>query len=235
MLTRAFFERDPREVAPDLLGKVLVRRAGKTLIAARIVETEAYLGERDLAAHAASGMTPRNAVLFGPAAHAYVYFTYGMYHCMNLSCEKAGRAGCVLLRALEPLAGLDEMALGRHLALPDAPTEKTLKFLTSGPGRLCQALHITRAEDNGKDVTSRRSDLQVADDGYKVREVITTERIGISKDAHLKLRYLIAGNPFVSGKPTSKPRPSRTEPTPARKPLARRARPARTRYGSAAG
>jgi len=238
LLPRTFFERDPRRVARDLLGKLLIRRLeGKPrrLIAARIVETEAYLGERDLAAHAAAGMTPRNAVLFGPAGHAYVYFTYGMYHCMNISCEREGTAGCVLLRALEPLSGLEAMAAGRHLTLPDEPTQKTLKLLTSGPGRLCQALHITRADDNGKDVTSRRSDLQVADDGYQPKRITTTERIGISKDAHLKLRYLIADNPFVSGRSTSKPRPSRTAPVPARKPLARRARPARTRYDSAAG
>lgn len=200
-MTRAFYERDPRLVARDLLGKLLIRRAGRTLITARIVETEAYLGARDLAAHAAAGITPRNAVLFGPAGHAYVYFTYGMYHCMNISCEREGTAGCVLLRALEPLSGIEAMAAGRHLTLPDEPTEKILKLLTSGPGRLCQALHITRADDNGKDVTSRRSDLQVAADGYQPRRIITTERIGIAqtKDAHLKLRYYITASPFVSG------------------------------------
>lgn len=233
LLPRAFYERDPRRVARDLLGKLLIRRMGKNLLAGRIVETEAYLGERDLAAHAAAGMTPRNAVLFGPAGHAYVYFTYGMYHCMNISCEREGRAGCVLLRALEPLAGLEEMALGRKLSLPDGPSEKALTVLTSGPGRLCQALHITRTDDNGKDVTSRCSDLQVADDDYEVKRVAATQRIGISKDAHLKLRYVISGNSFVSGKVTSKPRPSRNAPGPARKPPARRARPARTRRASA--
>ena len=270
-LPRAFFERDPRIVARELLGKVLVRTlgSGKTLgkkvIAARIVETEAYLGERDLAAHAASGITPRNAVLFGPAGHAYVYFTYGMYHCMNISCEKEGRAGCVLLRALEPLAGFEEMALGRKVSLGERPDAKALKQLTSGPGRLCQALHITRADDNGKDVTassegskaqrpkSEQSDLQVVDDGFRAGRVEKTERIGISQDTHLQLRYLLAGNAFVSGKalaregssgeassarPSSgnvrpsarmqRQRPAHTEPAPARKPPARRGRPART-------
>jgi DNA-3-methyladenine glycosylase len=203
-LPRSFYERDPRTVARELLGKVLLRKVGRRLIAGRIVETEAYLGARDLAAHAAAGMTPRNAVLFGPAGHAYVYFTYGMYHCMNISCEREGRAGCVLVRALEPLSGLEEMALGRHIALPDEPSERTLKLLTSGPGRLCQALHITRVDDNGKDVTSRRSDLQVVNDGYVVKRSLATERIGITKDAHLKLRYVIAGNPFVSGQGTKR-------------------------------
>jgi DNA-3-methyladenine glycosylase len=229
LLPRTLYERDPRTVARELLGKVLIRRAEKHLIAGRIVETEAYLGERDLAAHAAAGMTPRNAVLFGPAGHAYVYFTYGMYHCMNISCEKAGRAGCVLLRALEPLSGLEEMALGRRIALPYEPTEKTLKLLTSGPGRLCQALHITRADDNGIDVTSRRSDLQVVEDDYHAKRIIATERIGITKDAHLKLRYVIAGSPFVSGKtPISKLPPAPPAPTPARTLPAPRARRVRT-------
>lgn len=237
LLPRTFYERDPRVVARDLLGKLLIRRVGRKVIVARIVETEAYLGARDLAAHAAAGITPRNAVLFGPAGHAYVYFTYGMYHCMNISCEREGTAGCVLLRALEPLSGLEEMAAGRRLSLPDEPNDKTLKLLTSGPGRLCQALHITRADDNGKDVTSRRSDLQVAqmDDGYRPPRITATERIGITKDAHLKLRYLIADNPFVSGKPTSTSRPSRTSPAPARRPPARPARPARTPRGQASG
>ncbi|HUS18116.1 MAG TPA: DNA-3-methyladenine glycosylase [Terriglobales bacterium] len=251
LLPRSFFERDPRIVAKELLGKLLVRRMGRTVIAARIVETEAYLGERDLAAHASSGITPRNAVLFGPAGHAYVYFTYGMYHCMNISCEKAGQPGCVLLRALEPLSGWEEMALGRHLALPDEPDAKALKLLTSGPGRLCQALHINRADDNGKDVTSAKSDLQAAADDFRVKRVVKTERIGISQDTHLKLRYLIADNPFVSGKavssrkvekPTSfsppappKRKPSHTSPALARKPLAPRVRPVRTRRTADAG
>jgi DNA-3-methyladenine glycosylase len=236
LLPRSFFERDPRIVAKELLGKMLVRRMGRKLIAARIVETEAYLGEGDLSAHASSGITPRNAVLFGPAGHAYVYFTYGMYHCMNISCEREGKPGCVLLRALEPLSGLEEMALGRRLTLPDEPDTKMLKLLTSGPGRLCQALHITRADDNGKDVTSAKSDLQVSESepGFEVGEIATTERIGISQDTHLLLRYVIAGNAFVSGKrvastaaPTKR-RPARSAPAPARKPLARRARRGQT-------
>src|SRR5438874_4845599 len=115
-LPRDFFARKPRQVARELLGKVLVRRDehGSTL-SARIVEVEAYLGERDPAAHAASGQTLRNAVIFGPAGHAYVYFIYGNHYCLNVSCEREGRAGCVLFRAVEPLYGMDEMAQARGI------------------------------------------------------------------------------------------------------------------------
>ena len=187
-------------MAQELLGKILLRQSGDELVAGRIVEVEAYLGESDLAAHASAGMTARNSVLFGPAGHAYVYFTYGMYYCMNISCEPAGKAGCVLLRALEPLAGLQSMARARHLSLPDEPTPKTLKLLTSGPGRLCQAFHISRAHENGKDVTSADSDLQVVDDGFRPARIAASSRIGITRSTGLKLRYYIAGNAFVSGK-----------------------------------
>src|SRR5947209_20126017 len=115
-LARAFYERNPRRVARELLGKILVRQshhiqAGtEPKLTARIVEVEAYLGERDPAAHAAAGKTLRNAVLFGPPGHAYIYFIYGNHYCLNVSCEPEGRAGSVLFRALEPLTGIEEMA-----------------------------------------------------------------------------------------------------------------------------
>jgi DNA-3-methyladenine glycosylase len=195
-LPRAFYDRDPRTVSRDLLGKVLVRRQGKKLRAARIVEIEAYLGEGDAAAHAARGRTPRNAVLFGPPGHAYVYFIYGNHYCLNISCLPDGVAGCVLVRALEPLIGIEEMALGRGLSLNG---RGDLRKLTSGPGRLAEAFSITRERDNGKDLTSVSSDLFVADDGYIPSRVLTTVRIGIVKAASRPLRYVIAGNEFVSG------------------------------------
>ena len=132
-LPRAFYDRDPRNVSRDLLGKVLVRREGKKIRAARIVEIEAYLGKGDPAAHAASGRTTRNAVLFGPPGHAYVYFIYGNHYCLNISCLPDGVPGCVLVRALEPLIGIEEMALGRGLSLNG---RGDLRKLTSGPGRL---------------------------------------------------------------------------------------------------
>jgi len=196
VLPRDFYDRDPRHVSHDLLGKVLVRREGKKMLAARIVEVEAYLGEDDPAAHAASGRTARNAVLFGPPGYAYVYFIYGNHYCLNVSCLPDGIAGGILFRALEPLVGIEEMARCRGISVNDAGD---LRKLTSGPGRLAEAFGITRERDNGKDLTSTRSDLFIADDGYTVRRILTTPRIGITKAAALPLRYLIAGNKFVSG------------------------------------
>jgi DNA-3-methyladenine glycosylase len=198
LLPRSFFSRDPRVVARELLGKLVVRRERRKLLAGRIVEVEAYLGAEDLAAHAAAGRTPRNAVLFGPPGHAYVYFIYGMYYCLNVSCLPDGEAGGVLIRALEPVAGLEEMAKARGLRSLNFQSVRDLRKLTSGPGRLCEALDITRPRDNGKDVTSPRSDLQMMEDGFRAGKIAVTPRIGIVKSAGLPLRYVITGNQFVS-------------------------------------
>ena len=197
ILPREFYDRDPREVSGDLLGRVLVRREGRKLLTGRIVEVEAYLGEGDPAAHAAAGRTPRNDALFGPPGRAYVYFIYGNHWCFNVSCLQDGIGGGVLFRALEPLEGIKEMGRARHVEIR---TDRDLKFLTSGPGRLAEAFGITRERDNSKDLTSRRSDLFIADDGFKPPRVFECPRIGITKAADLPLRYLIPGNPFVSGK-----------------------------------
>ena len=196
VLSREFYDRDPRRVSRELLGKVLVRRERNQVLAARIVEVEAYLGEDDPAAHSFAGRTLRNAVLFGPPGYAYVYFIYGNHFCLNVSCLPDGVAGAILFRALEPLAGMEHMALSRNVSIDSA---RDLRKLTSGPGRLAEAFGITRDRDNGKDLTGARSDLFIADDGYRVRRVLTTPRIGITKAAGLPLRYLIAGNEFVSG------------------------------------
>jgi DNA-3-methyladenine glycosylase len=195
-LERAFFARNPRRVARELLGKVLVRQTASSRLTARIVEVEAYLGENDPAAHAAAGNTPRNSVLFGPPGYAYVYFIYGNHYCLNVSCEPEGRAGGVLFRALEPLTGVEQMAEARHVEIRSA---KDLIRLTSGPGRLCAAFCITRKRDNGTDLTCSDGALWIGDDGYKRRNVAITPRIGITKAAEHLLRYLIPGNPFVSG------------------------------------
>lgn len=181
----------------------MVRRQGRKLLAGRIVEVEAYLGSSDAAAHAAAGRTARNAVLWGPPAHAYVYFIYGMHYCLNISCMPDGKAGCVLIRALEPISGLATMAAARRLNAPkaaelDLASVRDLRKLASGPGRLCEALGITRPRDNGKDIVAPNSDLQVRDDGFHVRKVAVTTRIGIRKSAEMPLRYVIAGNQFVS-------------------------------------
>lgn len=178
---------------------MLVRRAGRKRLAGRIVEVEAYLGADDLAAHSAVGRTERNAVLYGPPGHAYVYFIYGAYFCLNVSCMPEGDAGCVLIRALEPESGINEMAAARGLEDADLSRVSALRRLTSGPGRLCDALDITRERDNGKDLCSPRSDLQIMDDGLPEPKTLVTARIGITKDEHLPLRYVVEGNPFVSG------------------------------------
>jgi len=195
-LPRDFYDRDPRRVSRELLGKMLVRREGRNLLTARIVEVEAYLGKNDPAAHTASGLTVRNSVLFGPPGHAYVYFIYGNHYCFNISCLPDGVPGGILVRALEPLSGLEKMAKHRHMVMNGAGS---LRVLTSGPGRLAEAFGITRPRDNGKDLTSPRSDLLVAEDGFRARRILLTPRIGIVKAAERRLRYIIAGNEFVSG------------------------------------
>jgi DNA-3-methyladenine glycosylase len=225
-LPRAFFDRDPRVVARELLGKVLVRRRGQHVLAGRIVETEAYLGADDPAAHSAAGRTLRNAVLFGPPGYAYIYFIYGNHFCLNVSCLGDGEPGGVLFRALEPLAGLSDMARFRHLDLSlesslvssrvsqrirvphpelregwDSIPLSKLKSLTSGPGRLAQAFAITRIRDNGKDMTSpRTSDLYIVQDDLKPGRILEGPRVGITKAVEHPLRYVLANNPFVSGK-----------------------------------
>jgi DNA-3-methyladenine glycosylase len=194
-LTRDFYTRDPRAVSHDLLGKVLVRRQLRRRLTARIVEVEAYLGLDDPAAHSASGRTARNFVLFGPPGLTYVYFIYGNHYCFNVSCLPDGEAGGVLFRALEPISGIEQMALARDIAI-DATSD--LRKLTSGPGRLAEAFGITRERDNEKDLTSPRSDLFIVDDGFRPQRIEITPRIGITKAAERPLRYLIAGNRFVS-------------------------------------
>ena len=195
-LNRAFFGRDPRRVARDLLGKVLIRQEPGSRRTGRIVEVEAYLGQHDPAAHSAAGNTARTAVLFGPPGYAYVYFIYGNHYCLNVSCEPEGLAGGVLFRALEPLSGEKEMALARGVEIHSA---KDLPKLTSGPGRLAEAFGITRLRDNGCDLTSTTSSLWIGDDGYRARNILVTPRIGITKAAEKALRYVLAGNAFVSG------------------------------------
>jgi DNA-3-methyladenine glycosylase len=195
-LPASFYDRDPRRVSRELLGKVLVRRDGRNLLLGRIVEVEAYLGRNDPAAHSFAGRTPRNAVLWGPPGFAYVYFIYGNHYCFNVSCLADGVAGGVLFRALEPIAGIEAMARARGLAAAEV---RDLRRLTSGPGRMAEAFGITRVRDNGKDLTSAKSDLWIADDGTPRPRVKVTPRIGITKAAERPLRYIIPGNRFVSG------------------------------------
>ena len=175
-----------------------MHRTAGGVLAGRIVEVEAYLGPHNLppdpAAHSHRGPTPRNRVLFGPAGHAYVYSIYGRYFCMNISCEAEGQAGCVLLRALEPVAGADRMALNRGV-----PPGSADRNLTSGPSRLCQALGLTRLEHNALDLLDPASPLQVRDDGHSVSEVLVTARIGIHVAVDWPLRFALPGHLCVSG------------------------------------
>lgn len=194
VLPRSFYDRDPRVVGPELLGKILARRQGRKTLVARIVEVEAYLGADDPAAHASIGKTPRNAVLFGPPGHAYVYFIYGNHYCLNVSCLPDGTPGGILFRALEPLEGIEEM-----FKLRGIPCDSDLRKLTSGPGRLAAAFGITRERDNGKDLASAKSDIYIADDGAPAPQALVTKRIGINKAVEMPLRYIVAGNRFVSG------------------------------------
>lgn len=185
ILTREFYARPAVEVARDLLGKLLVHKDTAGLI----VETEAYLGGDDLASHSASGITPRTKVIFGPPGHAYVYFIYGMHECLNIVAEPIGRPGCVLIRALEPVGGLETMRARR-------PKARKIRDLASGPGKLTQAMSITR-ELNGADVT--RGELVVRRPVQELPfHVEVTPRIGIAKCQNLPLRFLISGNEFVS-------------------------------------
>jgi DNA-3-methyladenine glycosylase len=153
-----------------------------------IVETEAYLGGDDLASHSAAGITDRTKVIFGPPGHAYVYLSYGIHECLNIVVEPKGIAGCVLIRALEPLTGLETMRLRRSRATND-------RDLASGPGKLTRALAITRAH-NGIDLT--RGSLVVRTATPSPFEIAVSPRIGITKCADRPLRFTIAGNRFVS-------------------------------------
>lgn len=184
VLPRSFYNRYTVNVAKDLLGKVI--RHGST--AGFIVETEAYLGADDLAAHSARGITDRTRVIFGPPGHAYVYFIYGMHECLNLIAEPAGTPGCVLIRAVEPSDGIEEMRARR-------PKARKIEDLASGPGKLTQALGITR-ELNGTDLT--RGPLTVHTSRMKSLDIITTTRVGIAQCADWPLRFYIGGNRFVS-------------------------------------
>jgi DNA-3-methyladenine glycosylase len=192
ILPRSFYGRDTIEVARGLLGKMLVREMPAGRLAARIVETEAYVGPHDKACHASKGMTDRNKVMFGEPGHAYVYFIYGMYHCLNFVTERDGYPAAVLIRAVEPVDGVDAMWSLRKKA-------KKIEDLTSGPGRLCMAMGIDRALD-GADLCIN-GPLYVEDSKEEAHEIISSKRIGVDYAAEYKdkpWRFYIKGSPFVS-------------------------------------
>ena len=204
-LPASFYRRSTVEVARDLLGAVLYHRDPEGITAGRIVETEAYLCD-DAACHASRGLTPRNAAMFGPPGRSYIYLIYGMYHCFNVVTAPRGVGEAVLIRALEPLAGLPLMAVRRGTDKP--------KALCSGPGKLVIALGIAGLP-NGSDLrtgplailppesfpwTEPSPDAEDGGKGGGRGNIKVTTRIGITKDAHLPLRFHLEGNLYVSGK-----------------------------------
>lgn len=186
VLTQSFYSRNTLKVARSLLGCTLVRRIGETWLWGKIVETEAYRGEDDPACHAAAGRTPRTALMYGPPGRAYVYFNYGMHHLLNVVTEKEGYPAAVLIRALEPLGGLSEMAAFR----------KRETDLCRGPARLCQALAITLAENGAR---FRGGPLWIRESMEAGYPVSTGPRIGISKGTERPWRFWITDSVYVSG------------------------------------
>ena len=187
-LPRSFYTRPTLEVARDLLGKELLWKGAEGPMGGTIVEVEAYLGAADPASHAFRGETARNRSMFGDAGHAYVYFTYGMHHCLNVVTESAGTPHAVLLRALFPTTGIARWRAAR----PDLPLAK----IASGPGRICRALGLTRAHD-GLDLT--RSALIVRPGRGEPGPIAQGPRIGIRLARAAPYRFWLAGHPAVSG------------------------------------
>ena len=196
MMDRAFYDRPTLEVARDLIGLVVVRRSPDGVVAGRVVETEAYIGLDDRASHASRGRTSRNAVMFGPPGHAYVYFVYGMHWCLNLVTEPDGIPAAVLLRAVEPVEGIALMRARRPKARKD-------QQLTSGPARLCQALAVDGALD-GADLCTPASALHVDDRGCARGTVVAAPRVGVDyagEWAQKPFRFYEDESPFVSARP----------------------------------
>jgi DNA-3-methyladenine glycosylase len=210
LIPRKFFARPSVEVAPDLLGSVLEHETADGLVAVELTEVEAYAGRSDPASHAYRGKTARNAVMFGPPGHAYVYFTYGMHFCVNVVClGEEGSASAVLLRAGRVIAG-EELACARRTR---GTTAIAPRDLARGPARLCQALGIDRSQ-NGADMVSAgsplrmlsgagnpaRSALLASGDGHPAtqRRIVTGPRVGVSSAAEIPWRFWYDGDPTVS-------------------------------------
>ncbi len=198
-LNYSFYQADAIELAPLLLNKLIVRgeRVG------RIVEVEAYRGEEDPASHAFRGMTARNAVMFGPPGRLYVYFTYGMHWCSNIVCGPDGLARAVLLRAVEPLEGIEQMESAR---VSGGGVVRSLRELARGPARLCQAYSID-GSDNGADIVSGDSGIVIANDGVPPpEEPGVSGRVGIKDAADYPWRFFVTGNAYVCPPPGKSPR-----------------------------
>jgi DNA-3-methyladenine glycosylase len=234
-LPREFFDRPSTEVAPDLLGCVLWHDSPAGLVAARLVEVEAYRGPIDPASHAYRGKTARNAVMFGPPGYAYVYFSYGMHYCVNLVCQPAGQGEAVLIRAGAVVEGAD-LARRRRYGLPDAAADRKAaaaagtgtngrqreRDLARGPGRLCQALGIDRSLD-GADACAPDGSVGVSPPvAFSQPEVSASgsiqagPRVGISHAADRPWRYWLADDRYVSAYKTLRPRAPEPKPVSGR-------------------
>ncbi len=200
-LSRDFFARDTLTVARELLGQRLVRVLDGKRLSGRIVEAEAYVGDGDRACHASRGRTRRNATMFGPPGHAYVYFIYGMHHCLNAVTEREGYPAAVLIRALEPLEGIEEMRTRRWPGLAKGRAGRPDVQLTSGPARLCQALEIDRQFD-GADLCAPDALLFLEEDvPVPVETIATGPRVGVRGDelaVTIPWRFYIRGSRYVS-------------------------------------
>jgi DNA-3-methyladenine glycosylase len=191
VLPRSFYDRDPVTVGRELLGKLLLRELDGVVLVGRIVETEAYLATNDHASHAYRGRTKRNAAMFGPPGQSYVYAIH-RYHCLNIVTEREDVASAVLIRAAEPLKGIEVMQMKRGT--------DHLTNLASGPGKLCQAFVIDRASDRW-DVTAGQMLWVAASTSNAAIDVTTTTRVGVTSARHLPLRFHVSSSPFVSRGP----------------------------------
>jgi DNA-3-methyladenine glycosylase len=195
-LSKSFYTRDVLTVARELPGKILVKKEGRTLLAGKIVEVEAYDGKLDEAAHTFIGKTKRNEIMFNEGGYFYVYFTYGAHFCCNVVTGKKDHGTAVLIRALEPISGIRKMSLNRYNKL--VVTGKEKYNLTNGPGKVCEAFGITR-EHYGLDLTGDRIFI-LRQPKLRDSNIVVAKRIGIKKSVGLPWRFYIKDNPFVSRK-----------------------------------
>ena len=208
-LPRSFYERLAPHLAPELLGCLLVREHDGRLLVGRIVEVEAYLGHEDAASHAYRGPTPRSRIMFGPAGYAYVYLIYGAHYCLNVVTGREGLGEAVLIRALEPVAGVDTMQEWRSRGRGHGVSSVQPRLLTNGPGKLCQALGIDRAL-NGHDLT--RGEvlwLEAGEPGASADVISASPRVGVRGDElarSIAWRFYLAGSPYVSPTPLNRTR-----------------------------
>lgn len=196
ILPRKFYTREVRAVAKDLLGKILVKKDGNSILAGKIVEVEAYDGKIDQAAHTFIGKTKRNQIMFNEGGYFYVYFTYGTHYCCNVVTGKKDHGTAVLIRAIEPVKGVKKMIENRYGR--DLLNEKERFNLTSGPGKVCQAMGINKSH-YGADLTD---DTIFIMDSQKIQKdmIVIAKRVGIKKSIELPWRFYIKDNPYVSKK-----------------------------------